>query len=105
MAGRLQDGIGKAEGQDVLNRFFAKVMVNAVDLTFVKDGMNLIVQSVGAFQVMPERFFDDDMRPAGLTAVQSGQPQLLDDGGIERGRRGQVEKTVTGCARRSARRR
>jgi hypothetical protein len=59
--------------------------------------VNLLVQAAGALQVVPERLFDDDVCPT-RAAVQSGLPQLLDDGGIERGRRGQVEEVVALCA-------
>lgn len=53
-------------------------MVNAVDLAFVKDSVNLLVQPSGTLKVMPEGFFNDDVRPAAFAAVQSGLPQLLD---------------------------
>ena len=34
---RLEDSVGEAERQDVLHRFFAQIVVDAVDLLFVGD--------------------------------------------------------------------
>ena len=34
---RLENAIGKAEGQNVLNRFFSQIMIDAIDLVLLKN--------------------------------------------------------------------
>ena len=83
---RLEDGIGKAEDQDVLNRLFAQVVIDAVNLGLVKDLVHTRVQLARAGQVAPEGFLDDDARVT-LSAwviftvhvIQTGRAELLHD--------------------------
>ena len=58
------DSVGEAEGQDVLYRLFAQIVVYAIDLLFLEDLMDAIVQVLRGGQIAPERLFDDDARPA-----------------------------------------
>ncbi len=48
---RLEDGIGKAKGQDVLNGLLAHVVVDPEDLALVEGGVHLLVQGDGAVEV------------------------------------------------------
>ena len=78
-----KNSIGKPKSQYILHRFFAQIVVNAVDLLLIKDGVYLAVQLAGAGQVMPEWLFDNDAPPAMTAGVQTGQPQLFNDDRVE----------------------
>ena len=41
---RLEDAIGQAKGQDVLDGLFAEVVVDSIDLRLVEDGLDRLVQ-------------------------------------------------------------
>src|SRR5258708_30390466 len=64
----LKDSVGKAECHDVLNGFFAQVMVDAVYLLFVRHLEELLVEYLGGFKIVTEGLFDDYPAPmvAGL---------------------------------------
>ena len=53
---RLEDSVGKTERQNVLHRLFAQVVVDAVNLLFVGDLQQLLVQRFGRLQVVPKGF-------------------------------------------------
>src|SRR5690348_15088580 len=83
---RLEDAVGEAKDQDVANRLFAQVMVNAIDLLLVEDLMQLLIELAGTGEIAAKGLFDDDARPGrgagirgGHWAVEAGSPQLLDD--------------------------
>ena len=59
----LEDSISKSEDQQILNRLFAEVVVNPVNLRFVKSGQYRAIQLSRGFQVPAKRLFDDDPRP------------------------------------------
>ena len=61
---RLEDAVAEPEGQDILHRLFAEVMVDAIHLVLVEYRVDLLVQCRGARQVAPERLFNDDPPPA-----------------------------------------
>ena len=91
----LENGIGKAEHQNVLHRFLAEVMVNAADLLLVGEAGQFPVQRAGGGEVMAERFLDDDALPGGTVLVQQpGAMDLLDDFAELAGRNGQVKQQV-----------
>ena len=52
---RLEQGIGEAERQQVLDRLFAQVMVDAVDLLFGEYAADLVVDLAGGFQIVADR--------------------------------------------------
>src|SRR5258708_10279098 len=64
----LKDSVGKAECHDVLNGFFAQVMVDAVYLFLVRHLEQLLIENLGGFKIVTEGFFDDHPAPmvAGL---------------------------------------
>jgi hypothetical protein len=62
---RLEDPIAEAESQDVLHRLLAQVMIDAVDVGFGEDLVQVIAKLAGAGQIMAEGFFDDQPAPAG----------------------------------------
>ena len=59
---RLEDGVGEAEGQDVLHRLLAQVVIDAVDLRLAIDPGQGLGQGAGRGQVMPEGLLDHDPR-------------------------------------------
>ena len=61
---RLEQDVGEAEGEDVLDRFLAEVVVDAVDLPLGERLRHLLDQLAGGREVVTERFFDDDPLPA-----------------------------------------
>ena len=61
---RLEDAVGEAKDQDVLDGLLAEVMVDAVDLLFVQDLPDLLVQVARRIIIVAEWFFDDDAPPA-----------------------------------------
>ena len=78
---RLEDAIGEAEDQDVLDRLLAQVVVDAVDLALVQHGAQLTIQLAGRIQVAAEGLLDDHPAPvAVLLAHQAGSPGGTDLG-------------------------
>ncbi len=64
----LEDAVGEAEDEDVLNGLFAEVVVDAEDLVFVEDLVDLVVEGAGGVEIVAEGLFDDDADP-GVAAV------------------------------------
>ena len=48
------------EGPDILHGFFSEVMIDAIDLFFIKHTHQQFIQLMRAFQIMSEWFFDHD---------------------------------------------
>ncbi len=92
----LKDGVGKAKDHQVLDGLFAEVVIDSVDIGFVKGGMQGLVQLAGALQVVPEWLLDDDPLPTGRCRLQPRLGQLLNDAGIDLRRQCQVEQAVGG---------
>jgi len=58
----LEQRIGKTKRQNILHGFLTQVMVDSEDLRFVKAGGQRAVQSLSGFQVIDDRFLDDQPR-------------------------------------------
>ena len=56
----LEKGVGKTQGQNILNRFFAKIMVDSEDLVFVEHARQLMIQFPRCVEAATEWFLDDD---------------------------------------------
>lgn len=70
-------------------------MVNAIDLFFAEDLFQIGVELHGGLQVVAEGFFHDDAGPFAVFFLrQAGGAQLLDDGGEETRRYGEVVKAI-----------
>ena len=69
---RLEDSVRKAECQDVLNGFFAEIVVDAVDLFLAGYAQELLIEGLGGFQVVPEWLFNNDATP--VLAIFLHQP-------------------------------
>ena len=67
---RLKDGVGKAKGQEILYRLLAEVVVDAIDLSLVEYGVELVVQRPRAVEVVSKGLFDDDAPPPSVTVVE-----------------------------------
>src|SRR5579872_1585303 len=92
---RFEHAVGKAQHQDVLNRLFAEVMVDPVNLVFGGDLEQIGVQRLGGVKIGAERLFDDKPSPRAPVFVQhAGAAELLRDRGEGLGRRRQIEQAV-----------
>ena len=54
---RLENSVGKAEGQNVLDRFLAQVMIDAVNLLLARDLEKLLIQRLRAIPGRGRRAF------------------------------------------------
>ena len=68
---RLEDRVAEAEGQQVLHRFLAQVMVDAVDLVLVELLEYVDVQRLRRRQVAAERLLDDHAFPGAAHRARS----------------------------------
>jgi hypothetical protein len=90
---RREHPIGHAEGQQILDRFLAQIMVDAIDLILAPVGQQRAVERHGRLQILAERLFDDDPPAA---------RELREAGAIEQpvhrlekiGRDGEIEERV-----------
>ena len=70
--------IGKAEDQHVLDRLFAQVVIDAVELLFTDLLEQLAIQRPRGRGIMPKRLFDNDSTPATLALEQRRRAELGD---------------------------
>src|SRR5208282_518849 len=92
---RLEDSVGEAEGHDVLDGFFSEIVIDAVDLFFVGDFEQLLVERFSGVEIVAEGFLDDYPPPVVVVlGHQSGVRELLDDRAEKSGRGGQVVEKV-----------
>ena len=52
---RLENSIGEAECENILNGLFTEIMIDAIDLVFVQNFANIVVQSHRGGQIVAER--------------------------------------------------
>ena len=84
----LEEPVGEAEGEDVVDRLLAEEVVDAEHLGLVEGGVHGPVERPSRLQVGPERLLDDDV---GVLA-QAGGAEHPDHGAEGHGRYGQVEQ-------------
>lgn len=94
----LKNTVCQAKNKDVLDRFFAKVVIDAVDLFLFENFSNLAVEFTGRGQVMSKGFFDDNARPTLTVSIQASGTEILNDLRILAGRSRKVEDAVTSCS-------
>ncbi len=75
----LEDSVGKAEHQNVLHRLFAQVVIDAEDLVFLEDRVDLAVQLARRLQVVAKRLFDHHRHLALLRLRHSLCAKVFDD--------------------------
>ena len=103
---RLEEPVGEAERQDVLDGLLAQVVVDAEDLALVEDAQHAAVELLGLREARAERLLDDDADVGVVEVVEPGLAERLDDHREERGRGRQVEgavQRVAALARRTRR--
>jgi hypothetical protein len=59
---RLEDAVREAQDEDVLNGLLPEVVIDAVDLPFVEDRGNRVVDRARALEIAADRLLDDDAR-------------------------------------------
>ena len=82
----LENGVAKAEEQDVLRGLLPQIVVNAVDLVFLEDGMEGMVEPLRGGQIMAKRLLDDDAPPCVRLVIHMHRAQAFGDGRVERRR-------------------
>jgi len=93
---RLEQRIAEAQGEQVLHRRFAQVVVDAEHLRLPEDTADRAVDRAVGGEVVAERFFQHH---AGVGRVQPDRRDLLADGGEQGGGRGHVHHDRVGIAR------
>src|SRR5215471_309998 len=77
---RLEDAIGKAQHQNILDRFFAKEVVDPIDLVFRQHLEDLCIESLRRRKIVSEGLFNDHPPPPSARLFgQSRMTELLDD--------------------------
>jgi len=95
---RLEQAVGEAQHQDVLDRFLSKIMIDAVDLMLVKNLEELAIELLCGSEIGAEWLLDDHTAPAAVAlAGEPGFPEPPGDRLEGRRRRGQVEQAITGA--------
>lgn len=77
--------IGKVCYQEVLYGFFVQVVVNVVNLIFVKVLLQVFVQVLGRFYIIIKRFFNDQLLEVVFFFVQVFLSQVFGDFGVQLG--------------------
>ncbi len=97
----LEDGVGKAQGEDVLDRLFTEVVVDAVNLVLFEDLVQGGVEFMRSLAVAAERLFDHQAgRAARLGLVEADLAQGFGHVGENIGDGGQVIRAVGAGAER-----
>src|SRR5581483_6882361 len=91
---RLKDAIREPEDQKILHRLFAEIVIDAEDLAFMEDGVDLMVQLARRFEIVAERLLDHDNGDTLLRLRHALRAQVLDDAGEEFRRGGEIEQAV-----------
>jgi hypothetical protein len=98
---RVEEAVGEAEGEDVLDRLFPEVVVDPVDLALREHRRHLGDQFLGAAEIMADRLLDHQPVPAlgrllvvGLSLQHAGGRKPADDRREEVRRGRQVKEAV-----------
>ena len=91
---RLEDAVGEAQHEDVLDRLLPEVVVDAVDLPLGKDRRQLRVQPASGIEVVTEGLLHHDPGPAPFRPGEPAVSEELHDRRIGFGRGRQVEDPV-----------
>src|SRR4029077_17609525 len=76
----LEDTVAETEHQQVLHRLLAAVVIDAVDLPFGENALNLRIHGLRRFEIMSKRLFNDDAAPTPIRFLcQVVTAELLDD--------------------------
>src|SRR5581483_5184852 len=89
---RLEDPVREAQGEQVLDRLLAEVVVDPVNLVLLEVRQELAVQRARGGAVVAERLLDDQPRPA--APLPAAASEHADERRKRRRRHGQVEDAV-----------
>ena len=67
---RLEDAVAETKDQNILDCFFSKIMIDAINLAFVEDLFDASVQLLRRRKVSAEWFFDDHASPVIIILVR-----------------------------------
>src|SRR5262249_29957072 len=96
---RLEDAVGEAQHQDVLDRFFAEEMVDPIDLIFGQYLEYPRVESLRRCKIVAEGVFDDHPPPSVFRLPgEPGVAELLDHRAKEPVGGRKIEQHVGGTA-------
>ncbi len=87
---RLKDAVGKTKGENVLDGFLPKVMVDAIRVGFIEGCCQMLFQGIGGFHVVSDWFLHHHT-PVRLPFVDPALPQHIHSQGIEARLRAEVE--------------
>src|SRR6266853_4949936 len=91
----LRDAVRETEDHEVLHGLFAQIVIDAVDLLFIENLLEVAVQLFCRSQISSERLFHDDASPFTVLFLrESGLAQLLHHGSEKLRRHRQVEEAV-----------
>src|SRR6202521_4950910 len=93
---RFEEAVAEAKRHDVLDGFFAEIVIDSVDLILVQTRANLAIERVRRFQVVTERLLYDHSAPmpVGFFGESRGS-QLLHDLAEETWRHRGIEERVS----------
>ena len=91
---RLEDLVGEAQHEEVLDGLLPEIVIDAVDLVLAEVAPELPIEGPGALEVVAERLLDDDAGEASAALGQAGAPEVLDDVVVEARGRGAVEDAI-----------
>ena len=83
---RFKNAVGQTKNKDILDGFFAEVVVDTIDLFLAEDPGDLAVQFTCRGEVASKGFFDDNTSPAFAAFIQPRGTEALDDFRILTGR-------------------
>ena len=69
---RFEDAIAEAKHEEILNRVFAKIVIDAIDLRLFENVVNNFVKFPGGGEITAEGFLDDDTDP-GFGICRAGE--------------------------------
>ena len=91
----LEKRVGEAEEEDVLDRVFSEIVIDAEHRVFREHGVQRAVQRTRRLEVVAKRFLDDDAR----AGRETDAPKTFRDGAEETRWNGEVAGWVGGSAK------
>ena len=76
---RLKHRVAEAKHEDVLNRVFAEIVIDAIDLALFENFRNGRIKRLRRLEVAAEGLFDNDAAPVAVFFIESGFTQTLHD--------------------------
>src|SRR6185369_5463412 len=91
---RFKHRVSETKHEDVLNRVFAEIVIDAIDLILFEDFSNRHVQRLRRFEIAAERFLDDDAAPVLVFFSESGLAETFHDSREQRWWRCAIKEPV-----------